>query len=222
MSPAEAESLIRGVNEDIERIARAAQSQRQVRDAIRFRAQNPLEEQLIDEDSYAVPRGQPRVLRVGDVELKIWKIHRAGLDSTDIKGADLYYEMDGTKFVLVQYKSPSGSGRVKKDSSQLTELTEACPNRCPPTERFSCGSWFALHDGTGGSYHTACEANNIFGAYASRKKDAFINGLTKTQFEADFASCRIGGRSAPIRVQQFQNASVNADHIFFRVQQRFI
>lgn len=222
MSPAEAESLVRGVNEDIERIARAAQTQQQVRSAIRFRAEKPLEEQLIDEDSYAIPRGQPRVLRVGSVELKIWKIHRAGLDSTDIKGADLYYEMDGTKFVLVQYKSPSSSGRVKKDSSQLVELTAACPNPCLPTERFSCGSWFALRDGVSSSYHTACEASNIFGTYASRKKEAFINGLTKTQFEAAFAGCRIGGRSAPIRAMQFQQASVNADHIFFRVQQRFI
>ena len=48
MSPAEAKALIRTVNEDIERIARAAQIQREVKAAIRFRAQNPLEEQLID------------------------------------------------------------------------------------------------------------------------------------------------------------------------------
>ena len=222
MSPSEAESLIQAVNDDIERIARAAQTQEQVREAIRFRSENPLEEQLIDEDSYAIPRGEPRLQRVGGVEQRIWKIHRAGLDSTDIKGADLYYEIDGIKFVLVQYKSPSTKARVKKDSSQLTELIAACPNPCPPTERFSCGSWFALRDGERSSYHTACEANKIFGAYASRKKEAFINGLTKDQFESDFASCRIGGRSAPIRVMQFQQTSVKADHIFFWVQQRFI
>ena len=222
MSPAEAESLVRGVNEDIERIARAAQTQREVRDAVRFRAQNPLEEQMIDEDSYGIPRGQPRIIRMGRDELKIWKIHRTGLNSTDIKGADLYYELDGAKFVLVQYKSPSTSGRVKKDSTQLTELVAACPNPCLPTERFSCGSWFVLRNRAGGSYHPACEAANVFGAYGSRKKEAFINGITKTQFEADFVGCRIGGRSAPIQVMQFQRASVNADHIFFRVQQRVI
>ena len=222
MSPAEAEALVRSVNEDIERIARAAQTQREVQAAIRFRAQHPLEEQLIDEDSYGIPRGQPRIVRIGSVELRIWKIHRTGLDSTDIKGADLYYELDGTKFVLVQYKSPSSSGRVKKDAPQLAELLEACPNPCYPTERFSCGAWFSLQDGASSSYHPACEAANVFGAYSSRKKEAFFNGLTKTQFEADFGSCKIGGRTAPIRMMRYQRASVNADHIFFRVQHRFI
>lgn len=222
MSPSEAESLIQAVHDDIERMAHAAQTQQQVHEAIRFRSENPLEEQLIDEDSYDIPMGEPRVLRVGNVELRIWKIHRAGLRSTDIKGADLYYEIDGIKFVLVQYKSPSASGRVKRDSSQLTELVEACPNPCPPTERFSCGSWFALRDATGSSYFSACEVTNIFGKYSSRKKEAFINGLTKDQFLSDFASCRIGGRSAPTQAKRFQQASVNADHIFFWVQQRFV
>ena len=222
MSPTEADALVRSVNEDIDRLARAAQTQREVQNAIRFRADNPFEEQLIDEDSYGLPRGQPTVKRVGGVELRIWKIHRTGLDATDIKGADLYYEMNGVKFVLVQYKSPSPSGRVKKDGPQLTELMDACPNQCYPTHRFSCGAWFALRDGAGSSYHPACEASRVFGKYASRKKEAFINGLTKSQFEADFGSCKIGGRTAPVQVMQYQRASVNADHIFFRVQQRFI
>ena len=222
MSSSEVESLIQAVNVDIERIARAAQTQQQVREAIRFRSENPLEEQLIDQDCYATPMGEPRELRVGSVQLRIWKIHRAGLKSTDIKGADLYYEMDDTKFVLVQYKRPNTSGRVNKDKFQLAELIAACPNPCPPTERFSCGSWLALRDAKGSSYHTACEASNIFGTHDSRKKEAFINGLTMDQFESDFASCRIGGRSAPIRLMEFEQASLNANHIFFRVQHRFI
>jgi hypothetical protein len=127
MSPAETHALIRDVNADIARMARAAQMQREIREAILFRANYPLEEQLIDEDSFGLPRGEPRVVRWGNVKLKIWKIHRAGLRATDIKGADLYYEIADTKFVLIQYKSAPDQqdGSARPGSGSRYELARS-------------------------------------------------------------------------------------------------
>lgn len=222
MSRTEIESLIRDVNADIARMARAAETQREVHEAIHFRAQIPLEEQLIDEDSFGFPRGEPRIIRTGNVELKVWKIHRAGLRSTDIKGADLYYEISDTKFVLVQYKSASASGRVTKDAEQLAALKGSCPNLCSPANRFSCGSWFALRDAAEAAYFPACEAGRVFGVFASRARSAFINGLSKSQFQADFGECRIGGRTSPIDFAAYKTSSIAADHLFFQVQHRYL
>jgi hypothetical protein len=219
MSPAETQSLIRDVNADIARMARATQTRQEIHAAILFRANAPLEEQLIDEDSFGFPSGQPRVVRWENVELKVWKIHRAGLRSTDIKGADLYYEIANNKFVLIQYKSPSVTGRVTRDAQQLAVLKSACPNRCSPANRFSCGSWLSLRDASGATYYPACEAERVFGTFASRSKSAFINGLTKSQFHSDFGGCRIGGRTNPIDVDAYISSRVNADNLFFRVEQ---
>lgn len=220
MTPEELKFLIRDVNADIARMTRASQTQSEVRNEIRRRAQNPKEEQLIDADTSGIPLGEPRVIRTGDVELKIWKIHRAGLNATDIKGADLYYEIANHKFILVQYKTPSASGRVTKDSEQINALKAACPNQCSPSNRFSCGSWFALRDGDDGVYYPACEAERIFGTFASRGKSSFINGLSKMQFQAEFGQCRIGGRTTPINVTDYRNESVASDRLYFHVVQR--
>jgi hypothetical protein len=222
MSPAETHALIRDVNADIARMARAAQMQREIREAILFRANYPLEEQLIDEDSFGLPRGEPRVVRWGNVKLKIWKIHRAGLRATDIKGADLYYEIADTKFVLIQYKSASATGRVTRDAEQLAVLKESCPNLCSPPNRFSCGSWLALRDASEATYHPACEADRIFGTFASRGKSAFINGLTRSQFHTDFGECRIGGRTNPINLDAYKASSIEADHLFLQVEQTYL
>ena len=218
MTPQELRSLIADVNADIQAMTRAQSLRDEMGQAIRFRALHPLEEQLIDEDATGQRRGEPRIENVNGIRLKIWKTHRAGLMATDIKGADLYYETEQGKFALIQYKTPSGStGRVKKDEDQLDELKAACPQRCSPRRRFSCGSWVAIRDGEDGKFLPACEASNIFGAFASRKKAAFVNGLPREQFRLDFATCHIGGRTKPLALARTMASIVAADHILFEV-----
>ena len=218
MTLQEIRSLIAAVNADMRAMTRARSVKDEMGRAIQFRAANPLEEQLIDEDATGQRRGEPHVETVNGVRLKIWKTHRAGLLATDIKGADLYYETDQGKFALIQYKTPSAAtGRVKKDESQLEELKAACPQLCNPRRRFSCGSWVAVREGGDGIFLPACEASNIFGAFASRKKTAFINGLTKQQFRLDFANCHIGGRIKPLALASTMASMVAADHILFEV-----
>lgn len=218
MTSGELKALIHDVNSDVVRIARALATRAEVRREIQVRAQAPLEEQLIDEDAFGVPTGGPKVVSVYGTQLRIWKLHRAGLLASDIKGADLYYEIENEKFVLIQYKTPSANGRVSKDQTQLEVLRSVCPQRCNPSNRFVCGSWFALRDREEGSYFPACEASNVFGSKASRKKSAFVNGLSKSQFQEDFAACLIGGRTEPIGIENVRLAAMMNDKILFQVE----
>jgi hypothetical protein len=140
MSPVEWRTLAHSVNRNLASMARAAKTSDEVRKAQKQRAPKASEEPSIVEVSLLSQSNQPSVFTVGAVELKVWKTHRAGLSSSDIKGTDLYYEIFDKKFNLVQYKAPNSRGRVSLDANQLDELQDACPVQCPPTHRYSCGS----------------------------------------------------------------------------------
>lgn len=212
-------SLVKAVNADIKGMAKAQQVQASVHGAIQHRAANPMEEQLIDADAFDQGLGQPKTVIIHGVKVKISKLHRAGIGAKDVKGADLFYEISDKKFVLVQYKSPSASGRVSLDDVQLSELQSNCPNTCPSSVRFSCGSWFAIRSTTGDAYFPACEARRIFGDYSSRKFDAFINGLTKKQFQKEFGKCHIGARTKPIKLSILEEMAILFDRVVFVVTQ---
>jgi len=219
MTPSEWRSLAQSVNRDIAGMTRAAATQEGVRAALNQRNSRATEEFFIDEDSFGSQPTQARIFTGGTVELKVWKTHRAGLSSSDIKGADLYYEISDRKFILVQYKTPSRSGRVTLDADQLDELQAACPVQCPPTHRFSCGSWYALRSTGSGSFFTACEAKALFGVYASRDRKYFVNGLAQTRFYEEFGACRIGGRTEPIEIHDYMQYSLEHDRVLINAIQ---
>jgi hypothetical protein len=200
-------------------MAKAQRLRDEVRDAIAHRTANPTEEQFIDEDSFGAPRGQPTLMVVDGIEIQVWKIHRAGLQARDVKGADLFYEISDAKFVLIQYKTPSRRGRVVLDAEQLSELKSACPVSCPPSSRFRCGSWYSIQETGQGVYFPACEARQVFSSRNSRKASAFINGLTKGQFHEDFGRCHIGARTKPIKVAEYRDFSIERERIFVHARQ---
>ena len=210
--------LARAVNRDVEMLTRASKTQDDVRSILKARRESPTEEQIIDADSFGASPGTPRTIVVAGSRLKIWKIHRADLNLSDVKGADLYYELGNRKFVLVQYKKSNSSDRVVLDGPQLEELKNACPVDCLPTNRFCCGSWYALYRKKKTAYFTACEIRELFGEYESRKADYFVNGLTQEQFLEEFGSCKIGARTRPVRAAAYQAFSVDNDHVVFRVK----
>jgi hypothetical protein len=196
--------LAAAVNSDIDGMSRAAQTKADVRAILEQRRQRPTEEQFIDEDAF---------------DIRVWKTHRLGLDLSDVKGADLYYELGDLKFVLVQYKIENSSGRIKLDVQQLRDLQNACPVACLPTQRFSCGSWYALRKTAGETtYFPACEARQHFGRYKSRKSEFFINGLTKTQFQIDFGVCRIGARTEIVNLDIYEETALSNDHVFIHAE----
>ena len=212
--------LVEALNADIVGLVKAQRVRDEVHEAIRTRVVQPSEEQLIDADCFDLPMGQPQVFTVANTRIKLWKIHRAGLRSTDVKGADLFYEISDKKFVVVQYKTPDGRGRVTHDAEQLAELQSVCPVECPPpSDRFKCGAWFALRSAKLDTHFPACEAQEVFGLRKSRKSNHFLNGLSITRFREDFGICHLGARTQPVDVDAYQERSVQEDKLFVHVEQ---
>lgn len=213
MTTEEWSELARTVNADIAGLTRASLTQSGVRKAIQQRKQDPTEEQFIDEESFGQSPAAPRIFRVDGTEIRVWKTHRAGLGFTDIKGADLYYEIADHTYVLVQYKSPSRRKRITLDDEQLSELQEACPTSCPPPNRFNCGGWYAIRKKDSSSYFPGCEARNLFRDYKSRDLSYFVNGLTQDQFHKEFGYGRIGARTQPIDIASYTAFSIEQDRV---------
>jgi hypothetical protein len=219
MELAEWRELAEAVNADIEAMARASQVHRQMRATIRTRQIQLTEEQFIDAEAFGGDPGQPRVFEVAGARLKVWKVHRLGMDLSDVKGADLYYELGDSKYVLVQYKKPSNSGRVHLDDEQLTELENSCPVWCLPTKRFNCGAWYALAKPSGAAYFPACEVRELFQGFQTRKWEFFVNGMTKDYFQEEFGRCHIGARTQPINVTEYERMSLERDRVVVHVRQ---
>src|SRR5688500_10099607 len=133
MTPQEWIDAQDAVFDDIKGIIRAQRTLDDLKKELAERRENQSQEDRIFKDAYDLEPGQPRsVFFSGGVEIEITLLHRKGIGHSDIMGADLLYEIPGRKFILIQYKRPTREGRVIHDSTQLDELTDACPNACPP------------------------------------------------------------------------------------------
>ncbi|KAA1258947.1 hypothetical protein LF1_14710 [Rubripirellula obstinata] len=205
--------IAKSINADIAGLTLASRLRNDVRNSIQQSADDPTEEHFIDEDSFGHSLFEPFRSQHGGAEIKVWKTHRAGLQCSDIAGADLYYEIADRAYVLVQYKKPTKSGRIARDAEQLTTLKNACPVTCPPPHRFRCGSWFTICEPDNRSYFTACEADAIFGQYNSRKAEYFINGLTKEQFLHDFGAAIIGARTEAIDIESYRKSAIAENRV---------
>jgi hypothetical protein len=214
MTEPEWRALVGQVNADIHGMSVALATRDAVRRDLDDRATAPTEEFFIDADAFGWEPTTPRDFVVAGTKVQVWKTHRAGLGSSDIMGADLFYEVSDTKFVLIQYKTPSRRRRVTHDAAQLDVLKGACPFQCPPSNRFACGSWLALRSTDGTKYFPACEGQQIFGKLKSRHEQFFVNGLTRERFHEDFGLCRIGARTQPVDVAQYRDWSVGEDRVF--------
>lgn len=186
-----------------------------------LRARRTVEEDYIFRAAFGRDAGEPRVIDIDGVDISIRTLHRRGLKQTDVKGADLLYEIAGVKFVLVQYKSPDRRGRVSNDSSQLDEIIKACPHPCPTLggATFNCGSWYSIQSETESLYMPACRAEKVFGGAKSRRLDAFSQGLPKEAFHSLFGRCWTGAHLSPFDMAGFTWSSLVGDRVLFSVIQ---
>jgi hypothetical protein len=232
MDDVEWRTLVSDINSDIAGIVHAEHARRILEDVnleLAQRADEPIEEDFIDADAWNIDPAGPSIVVVDGVTIRTRKLHRRGLTQADVKGADLLYEIEGLKFVLIQYKKPDHRGRVERDSGQLDDLIEACPNPCPP-HRYgfeeTCGAWFAVTPNSPESaYLPACVTNQIFGKADSRKKEKFtsVADYTKDGFQRAFAECQIGARLTPIGFKmsraRIERERIKQDRVLFSVSQ---
>src|SRR5215471_14034834 len=97
-------TIVSGINADIAGIVRAQRTLDEVNVELARRAHEPIEEDFIFADAIGSDQALPRIVNVDGVSVQIRTLHRRGLKQSDIKGADLLYEIAGRKFALVQYK----------------------------------------------------------------------------------------------------------------------
>jgi hypothetical protein len=99
-------TIVDHINRDILGIIRAQQILAEVHEELDRRSKNPIEEDFIFADGFGHDPGAARSRIIDGVVIQVRVLHRRGLQQSDIKGADLLYEVAGRKFVLTQYKSP--------------------------------------------------------------------------------------------------------------------
>lgn len=216
--------LVQRINSDIAGIVKSQRVLREVNEEVSRRKQRPTEEDFIDEDAFGDSPDVPRIKDVDGVQIKIRKLHRRGISATDVKGADLIYEIEDRKFVLIQYKRPNSQGRLTKDGDQLQEQIDACPSKCPPHELRNwptCGSWVCIKESAGEAlYLPACETMAVFGSAASRDFSKFSRGLSAPAFQELFARCWIGARTVPVSLAAYVNTAVQNDHVVYLLSQQ--
>jgi hypothetical protein len=165
---------------------------------------NPLEQDYIYRDHFGQFPAEPKSIVHNGVTIRTRILHQTGTRLSDIRGADLLYEVKDEKFGLIQYKR-AARGIVHNDAEQLEALLGSCPEVCRnrqnrplplgwvPTKVFSfCGCWYQIIDEGQEWYLPACEAEAIFQGRNSKRAELFKSGLTKNTFLELFASCRIG------------------------------
>lgn len=210
------------VRDEIQNIIRAQRIHRRIRQQLAARDLAPLEEDFIDADLDNDSVGAPHYFDVEGVQIVTRKLHRRGLKSADVMGADLLYEIEGQKYAIIQIKKPDRNGRIALDTDQLDVLVENCPvPACDGRGHWPrCGSWYAVRDSGVSLYHQACEVRAIFGGAASRNMSGFESGLSKETFDELFALCLVGAPISPTAMGAVVTSSLNADRVLFAVLQR--
>lgn len=222
MEAEELKETVRQINDQLKAIVRNQRTLAGIRRQIEERADDPLEEDFIDAASYDQPIGTPKIRNVDGVTIVVWKLHRRGARSVDVAGADVLYEIEGTKFVTIQYKKANRQNRVENDSAQLDTLMATCSHPCPPSSLgrdLHCGAWYCVTVGKVAVFHRACAASSIFTTHASRGANAFAKGLSQTDFDQKFADCRIGAPIDRSAILSHMIEVLAANHLLVYVQQ---
>lgn len=222
MEELEWRDLVSNINVDIAGMVAAQQTLNEVNEELDVRVRHPIEEDFIHADAFGSDTGAPRIVNIDGVEIRTRMLHRRGLKQSDVKGADLMYEIAGRKFVLIQYKTPDRRGRVTLDSGQLKTLIDACPNPCPPHSLNllpTCGSWYAIRGAGVSSYLPACKAQQVFDSAKSRASSHFGSGISHDVFQQLFARCWTGARIAPPEMAYVAWSDIESDRVLFTVVQ---
>jgi len=206
MKPEEYYEMIRNMLEDAESLAHQQMVIVEVHDKLKRRRILPYERDVISQDHYGAAPFEPIEHSVAGVTFTTTMLHREGIQFKDINGADLLYEIENEKYVLVQYKKADSSGRITGDLVQLNRLLNNCPAKCyykkrprnyyPLRINGFCGCFYQLYNNYTKKYVHACEAKTIFGKRASVSYDDFSSGIRKATFEELFAKCRLGAMTS--------------------------
>jgi len=216
-----------------------------IHEEIKENLEHPFEQDLIYEAVYGSKPAEGRKIQVDGVEIVARILHRTGKRQRDIRGADLLYEIENEKFVLVQFKRADEKGRVHGEAEQLAELLEQCPAVCfykrkpspvlPPRLNGFCGVWYRVdvpHLKNAYFVH-GCESLQIFAkgegknfsemaSHAQKSVPAgqFERGLDQDMFLRLFAMCRLGAIVRIKKPSRYIETLQEQQHLIFHILQR--
>ncbi len=224
MNSEELSVITNEVNEFVYDVISAQQKLAGIKERLDRNLSRPFEQDYIYEDHSGLRPASPRIWTFDGVDVIVRTLHQTGIGLRDISGADLLYEIDGKKFVIIQYKTPNSKNLLLSDFDQLNNLIKSCPVNCagtPPTRLNGlCGSWYLAKTASSANYLRACEAKQIIGAQKTRSQNAFSSGLEKATFQELFAKCKLG---APTNFDDVNNYIVHSvllsNRLVFRATQ---
>jgi hypothetical protein len=199
------------------------------------RYENPFEQDLIYADHFGARPSEPREFTFKGVRITSHVLHQTGRQLSDIRGADLLYEIEDEKFILILYKKVHNT-RVPNNPRQLRSFLNNCPEKCwhrkcrplpahylPLMLNPFCGCWYCLITGVKHTYFHACEVEAIFNGRQSASADEFGTGLSRRSFMELFASCRIGAllylSGDEDLVELYTEYLLEIGHIIYQVRQ---
>ncbi len=210
-----------------------------IHNALTANLRRPFEQDYIYGDHFGQIPSEPVITQVGNIRITTRILHQTGIRISDIRGADLLYEVEGKKFVLIQYKRPSET-TIKNDPEQLDTLISNCPDVCmhkrkrpipiqwlPLKLNSWCGCWYNVINEEGKrNYMHACEAEAIFSGRGTASVNAFNVGISKDTYLELFSSCRIGALLGPIPKEgnelpsDYTKQLIGEQHVIFAVRQQ--
>jgi hypothetical protein len=195
----------------------------------------PFEQDFIYQEHFGGFPSEPKRQVINGVVVTSRILHQTGIGLRDVLGADLLYEIEDEKFIIIQYKRASNS-IVKGDSTQLDTLISNCPDVCmhkkkrpipktwlPLKLNAFCGCWYSVIDGGERRFMHACEAEAIFQSAGTVQASEFSNGLSRDTFFELFSSCRIGAflrypNDEALRTK-YVDQNLDAAHVIYEVTQ---
>ena len=207
------------INEHVTAILRGRALLRSVREALAENANRPFEQDHVFARHYGRAPSEAQQHLVHGVAITSRILHQTGTNLSDIAGADLLYEVEDSKYVLIQYKR-ANAGRVTNDPEQMTELIGGCPSRCNShlLSAFWCGAWVALVVSDADQVILpSCAARDVFAGRKSATVSSFKRAMTHSTFDELFAKCYAGARTAFPSIEEIAGRAFGQRRIVFVV-----
>ena len=230
MEIAEYNEIIRRMDEQINSIIHHQRVLADIYSELNRNRDNPFEQDYIYRDQYGGLPSDPVQHNIGGVKITTRVLHQTGHGLSDIMGADLLYEIQDVKYVLIQYKRlPVGSTSFTVDAVQLNKILNNCPSICiyrrnipkavPTIMNGYCGCFYRVITKNESKFLPACEVGFLSSASNSVPVTKIFSGLSKDTFEELFASCRLGALTRVRKPDKYIGECLSQWHLILHVLQ---
>ena len=220
-------NILNIIQDDIVDLVHNQKIYNDTKNKLNINLKKPFEQDEIYNDIYGRYPAEGVEKEIYGAKVRIRIAHQTGKNQSDINSADVVYEIEDLKYIIVQYKK-GNQKNISIDIDQLNKLLMSCPDRCTfkknEMRQFSeprlnglCGIYYKLMSPAGISYLHACAVKSLLGGKVF--KDNGNNGISKNTFEELFAKCKIGAPVTMSEVLRRQSTILEHDDLVVHVTQ---